>query len=127
MSYPYEIDDGIITVSGRSPFTFDEVQTTVKAYSHDSRLDHHMGLLWNLSAVQFTTANLEVMQQLTRLDPERKGTDYKVAIVVRSAFHYAMAHLWAKAETPGRDFRVFIAPKDAITWLQTPPPVPEPR
>jgi hypothetical protein len=115
-------DAGLITFSVTGDMTLDDTRRAVDEVVGKPGFDPAMNSLWNLKEARIAITMTELPAMLAHFSSigDRRGTGYKVAILVRRNEDFGLSSIFEmNAPMLPFDVRVFRNTSEAMEWLGT--------
>jgi hypothetical protein len=118
-----DTDAKLITYVVAGDMTLDDVRAAVDAAVKDPRFDQSMNSLWNLKEGRVAISMAELPEMISHLSgiADRRGSGYKVAILVRRNEDFGLSSLFEMhSYSLPFEVQVFRNSDEARTWVTTP-------
>ena len=116
-----DTDIGLITNTVVGNFSIDDAIAAFETYLYHADFKPDLDVLWDLSggsATDLSVDDLRKMVELTSAWQQKRGSGYKIAIVVKEESDFNVAQMFRVfSQHLPREMMIFQNNADAITWL----------
>jgi len=116
------LPDGPIQLTASGAITGKEILQALQELLTDPDFKTNMDVLWDFRAV--TTRNIDTQEikdlvTFIRANQTKRGSDYRVALVVSQDLHYGLARMYeAYSQDLPAQIKIFGKLDEAIAWLK---------